>query len=309
MKAITVRRIMTQFFRWANTALAPATVAAYRHQLDKIPPSVQRKKASRIRPIDLTAWAKTWHEGQAFVRLLNWARDEAKLIRANPIGSIRLATRGQRKRILARAALQRLMRTGKPASRAFVLALRETLARPQEIRAAAWENLQSEDMDTPIDVALASGKALIVLHEFKDRRRRDDTTRPRVLLVSRRLGRLILRLCKDKAKRTGPIFLNNLGKAWTKNAVRCLFRRIRKRLELIADTNGENVVAYTFRHSLATYAASKGVHGRTLADLLGHVETRTTDRYVHLNVVHLREAMTRFAPDRAMMHAGTIRSV
>ena len=307
MKAITVRRIMTQFFKWASEALAPATVEAYRHQLDKIHPSVQRKPASRIRPIDMTAWAKSWHEGQAFVRLLNWARDDAKLIRANPLARVRLATRGQRKRILARAALQRIMRTGKPASRAFVLALRETLARPQEIRNSAWEHLQSEDMDMPIDEALATGKALIVLHEFKDRRRRDDTTRPRVLLVSRRLGRAILRMGTDRTKRTGPIWLNNRGQAWTKNAVRCLFRRVRKRLSFVSDTNGENVVAYTFRHSLATYAASKGVHGRTLADLLGHVETRTTDRYVHLNVVHLREAVARFAPDRATVHAGTVR--
>lgn len=186
------------------------------------------------------------------------------------------------------------MRTGKRASRYFMLALRETLARPQEIRAAAFEQLQSEDVDTPIEVALPAGRALIVQHEFKDRRRRHDTTRPRVLLISRRLGRLIVRIARQRGTWSGPIFLNNLGKAWSKNAVRCLFRRIRRRLAMPADANGENVVAYTFRHSLATYAASKGVHGRTLADLLGHVETRTTDRYVHLNVGHLREAMTQF---------------
>jgi len=300
---------MTEFLKWAGQALAPATVAAYKHQLGKIPPCVRRKRASRIRPIDLTAWAKSWHEGQAFVRLLNWALRDARLIKSNPLACCRLASRGQRRRILARAALVRIMRTGRRASRAFTLALRETLARPQEIRAATWEHLQSEDIDTPLDVALACGKALIVQHEFKDRRRRGDTTRPRVLLVSRRLGRLILRIGRDRTTRSGPIFLNNLGRAWSKNAVRCLFRRIRRRLAIIADANGENVVAYTFRHSLATLAASKGVHGRTLADLLGHVETRTTDRYIHLQVSHLREARVRFAPDRACVRAAATPSL
>lgn len=306
---LTVRRVKSEFLKWANAALAMATVAAYKHQLDKIPPRILKKKVSSVRPIDLTAWANTWHEGQAFVRLLNWARDEAKLIRVNPLTRCRLASRGQRKRILARAALQRIMRTGKPASRHFMLALRETLARPQEIRAAAFEHLQSEDIDMPILEALQAGRALIVQHEFKDRRRRHDTTRPRVLLISRRLGRLIVRIARQRGTWAGPIFLNNRGRAWSKNAVRCLFRRIRRRLRLAADTNGENIVAYTFRHSLATYAASKGVHGRTLADLLGHVETRTTDRYVHLQVGHLRDAMSRFTSDRSRVRAAATPSL
>lgn len=293
---LTVRRLMTEFLTWANGALSPSTVAAYKHQLDKIPPRIRRKRANHIRPIDLTAWAKSWHEGQAFVRLLNWAMHEARLIKSNPLARCRLASRGQRRRVLARAALQRLMRTGRRASRHFVLALRETLARPQEIRAATWEQLQSEDFGISIDDALRSGRALIVQHEFKDRRRRSDTTRPRVLLVSRRLGRLILRLGHDRTRRSGPIFMNNRGRAWSKNAVRCLFRRIRRRLSLAADERGENITAYTLRHSVATHAAACGVGGRTLADLLGHVDIRTTDRYVHLQVGHLREAMRRFAP-------------
>lgn len=300
---LTVRRLKSQFLKWANATLALATVAAYKHQLDKIPPRVLKKNVNRVRPIDVTTWAKSWHEGQAFVRLLNWALHEAKLIRVNPLSRFRLQSRGQRKRILARAALLRIMRTGKRASRYFMLALRETLARPQEIRAASFEQLQSEDVNTPVERALVAGRCLIVQHEFKDRRRRADTSRPRVLLVSRRLGRLIVRIARARGTWSGPIFLNNRGQAWSKNAVRCLFRRIRRRLSMPADANGENVVAYTFRHSLATYAASKGVHGRTLADLLGHVETRTTDRYVHLNVGHLREAVTRFAPDRRSVRA------
>ena len=296
---LTVRSLVTQFLRWAGNALAPASVAAYKHQLNKIPPRVRKKDAKRCRPVDLTEWAKTWHEAQAVVRLFNWAVEDAKLIRSNPFAAVRLPGRGQRKRIVAQAVLRRFMRSGRHSSRRFLMALRETLARPQEIRLACWEELQAEEIDMPIDVALREGRALIVQPEFKDRRRRHDATRPRVLLVSRRLGRLILRQAVPGQCMTGPIFRNNLGRPWTKNAVRCLMRRLRKRLRIDADARGENVTAYTFRHSLATLAASRGVTDRTLADILGHVETRTTARYLHLQVGHLRAAMERFAPDRS----------
>lgn len=297
---VTVRRLVSEFLKWADQALAPNTVAAYRHQLGKVPTAIMRKPAARIRKCDLSAWAKSWHEAQAMVRLYNWACDDAKLIRSNPLKATRMPSRGARRRIVAQAVLRSMMRTGRHSSRRFLMALRETLARPQEIRYACWEHLQSEDPDLPIDQALQLGKALIVMHEYKDRRRRRDETTPRVLLVSKRLGRLILRIAgKIEGPRTGAIFLNNRRRAWTKNAVRCLLRRIRRRLKLDADARGENVVAYTFRHSLATVAASRGVRDRMLADILGHVETRTTARYQHLNVGHLREAMARFAPDRA----------
>lgn len=306
---LTVHSLINQFLKWAGAALAPNTVAAYRHQLQKIPERIKKKQAISCRPIDLSTWAKTWHEAQAVVRLFNWAVEDARLIRSNPFAACRMPSRGGRRRIVGQAVLRKMMRSGRHASRRFLLALRETLARPQEIRLATWEQLQPQDVDTPIDQALADGTALIVQTDFKDRARRIDTTRPRVLLVSRRLGRAILRIAAQCEFRTGPIWTNNRGKAWTRNAVRCLMRRVRRRLDITADGRGENVVAYTFRHSLATIAASRGVTDRTLADILGHVETRTTSRYVHLSVGPLRAAMERIAPDRGKMRADRIRSL
>ncbi len=306
---LTVRRLKLEFLKWANAALAMATVAAYKHQLDKIPPRILKKKVNRLRPVDMTAWAKSWHESQALVRLLNWARDDAKLIRVNPLGRCRLPVRGQRRRVLALAKLQHMMRTGRRASREFILALRESAARPQEVRAAAFEQLHADDPNMTTETALVAGRCLIVQHEFKDRRRRTDTTRPRVLIVSRRLGRLIVRIARRRSCWSGPIFLNNRGRAWSKNAVRCLFRRIRRRLAMVADGNGENVVAYTVRHSLATNAAVKGMHGRILADWLGHVDERTTRRYVHLQVHHVRDAIERLRPHRASVQKDTTRTL
>lgn len=296
--SIRIRTVIRKFLSWAEGALSQATVNAYRHQLTKFNRQVPNKVVCRLRPIDLTAWAKSWHEVQAIVRVCNWAVHDAKLIRINPLGRVRKPARGMRRRILTPQELARLCRRSRPAPRCFLLALRETMARPQEIRAASWDQLQADLPGMSIDDALASGHALIVQQEYKDCARRGDTSRPRVLLVSRRLGRLILRLGKTQTDRQGVIFKNSRGKAWTRNAVRCLLRRLRRRLQLASDARGENVTAYTVRHSLATWAAALGVVDRTLADLLGHVETRTTTRYLHLQVGHLRAAMARFTQDR-----------
>lgn len=288
---LTLRNVVTRFLDWGEKALAPSTVDAYRHQLEKFLRAAKNKQVRHLKPSHLSAWAKTWHEAQAVIRAFNWAVNEERIIRKNPFLPCRMPPRGARRRIITPAQTVRFLRSAGVAGRQFLLALRETFARPQEIRLAQWEDLQTEDMSDNLDEALSAGRAVLVLHEFKDCDRRIDSTRARVLLISARLGRLLLRLGRARPGRRGFIFLNERNEPWTNNAVRCLMRRLRRRLKLVCDHRGENIVAYTFRHSLATLAASKGVTDRTLADLLGHVETRTTSRYLHLQVAHLRSAM------------------
>jgi integrase len=285
--------LANSFLSWAAVALAPATVAAYRHQLRKFSAAHAGVLVSDMSPATLSGWARTWHEAQAVVRVFAWATHEARLFPTNPLGRVRLPRRKQRHRILTPSQMTSMLRAASPAGRRYLIGLRETFARPQEIRLACWDDLQSENPAVPLTEALAQGGAVLVFHTFKDHGKRKDCSRPRVLLVSRRLGRLLLRLMRDRAGLVGPIFANSRGKPWTKNAVRCLMRRLRSRVGLGADRRGEHVCAYTWRHSLATLAASRGVIDRTLADLLGHVETRTTTRYLHLQTSHLRDAVER----------------
>lgn len=288
---LSLSKLIHRFLEWAIAALDTATVEAYRHQLKKFLAHVGDKKIHLLKPMHLTAWAKSWHEWQAVVRMFNWAVKEAKLLKQNPYANMKAPGREQRNRIMTPAEMVQMLRAAERPGRAYLLAVRETYARPQEIRAASWEDLQAEDPSLPIREALAKGKALIVLREFKDRAKRKESTRPRILLVSKRLGRAILRIWSRTKKAKGPIWLNSEGMPYTNNAVRCLMRRLRQKLEIEPDQHGEVVVAYTFRHSMATLASSKGIKDRVLADLLGHVETRTTARYQHLAVDHLREAL------------------
>lgn len=300
--SLTCRRVINQFLAWADACLAPNTVAAYRHQLGKVPPSVKRKDCRHLRPADLTRWAKTWHEGQAVVRAFNWAVFEAKLIKANPFADVRLPGRGERQRILSPQEIARILRAARRPGRRFLLALRETMARPQEIRLAAWDDLQTERPGVPLLDALRAGQALLVLRDYKDRKRRKDATAPRVILITPRLGRLLARIMPASPTPGQRIFVNAEAQPWTRNAVRCLMRRLRSRLGFERDKHGETICAYTFRHSTATNAAANGITDRLLADLLGHVETRTTRRYQHLCVGHLRAALDRLRRDREKGH-------
>lgn len=295
---VLVNDLLDQFLDWASAALAPATVNAYRHQLRAFSRSAGKVKVSKLTVQHLTRWAKSWHQCQAVVRAFNWAAIEAKLIRRNPFRDIKLPPRNERRRILLPREMLTWLRAASPAGRLFLLALRETMARPQEVRAAQLDDLRSEDPDVELDQALADGQALIVLRDYKDRKRRKQSNKPRVILVSKRLGRAILRAKAKSPRGEQHLFLNTVDRPWSNNAVRCLFRRLRARLDVAPDRHGENIVAYTFRHSCATYAASKGILDRVLAEILGHNETRTTARYQHLQVRHLRDALQRLTPAR-----------
>jgi integrase len=291
--SLTLKSLINQFVKWADGALAPATVRSYQHHLRRFILVVKNKKVRSLRPVHLTALQRSWHEWQAVQRLFHWAVHEAKLVRSNPFDGVRAPRRGQRKRILTPREIARFLRRSRRSWRNYLLALRDLAARPQEIRALRWEHLHPQNPETPLDVALAAGAAVFVLHEFKDQARRRDSEIPRVLLVTRRLGRLLLRLRCRSSPADGPVFRNTRGLPWTRNAVRCMFRVLRRRLGYRPDDRGEQIVAYTVRHSAATLAAAHGIVDRVLADWLGHVETRTTRRYQHLNVGHIREALLR----------------
>jgi site-specific recombinase XerD len=298
LKKVSITYLVESFLAWARDALQPGTVLAYEHQLRKLTRKCGRRDARRLQPADITGWARTWHELQAVVRLFNWAVSEAGLLEENRFRSLKLPARDERQRVLTPRQMTELLRAADGAGREYLLALRETFARPQEIRMARWDDLRTEDPEDVIEDALVDGRCLIVLREYKDRRRRKESNRPRILLVNARLGRLIVRLMHRRRPGQHHIFCNSLGKPWTNNGVRCLIRRLRERLAIRPDRFGEQVVAYTFRHSVATLASARGIKDRTLADLLGHIETRTTARYQHLDVSHLREALDRLKGER-----------
>jgi integrase len=84
----------------------------------------------------------------------------------------------------------------------------------------------------------------------------------------------------------GPIFRNHLGKSWTRNALRCRFRRLRKEHPELS-----GITSYCYRHTFCTDALANGVEVAHVAELLGHTSTDMVMRhYQHLSqrVEHMR---------------------
>lgn len=271
-----------RFLDWQAREVAagrarPRTLAYYRDQLE---PFVRHAGAA-LAVAELVPWhleeCKTgWHSVQAVQRLFNWGT-RMGLVGFNPFAQVERPPPGRRRRVLDRGELARLLRCCPRPFRRFLIALRRTMARPQELRSLVWGQLE------------ASGRAF-VLDDFKGKRRRRDGVELRVIALDGYTSRLLLRLRRG-AGPAAPVFVNRRGQAWTSNALRLAMRRARRRAGL--DAGGELVVCYTLRHSGATEATAAGVGDRQLADLLGHASTRTTARYQHLRIGHLVEAIDR----------------
>jgi integrase len=286
-------QLTEKYLAWADKTRHPSTVYAYALYFRKWVAYFGDQVVKEITPADVVEFARSWHECQAIKRLFKWATEEACLFERNPIKGVKPPRRGFRRRVLTRKEEKKILRWVKRDLRLLLIAFRETAARPQELRNVTWENVHPERPGDTIDQALRNGLCSIVLYDFKDCSRRRDDERPRVILLSPRACRLLLRLRKKKQRKKDPVFVTERGNAWTPDALRCRFRRMRKKLKIKRDERGETIVPYTFRHTAATRAAAAGVRDRVLADVLGHVETKTTARYQHLCLEDLRTAMLR----------------
>jgi len=287
----TLKWLIEEFLSCIHVTNEKSTVEYYGRYCRRFLRDIGDLPLSELKAKHLIAWGETWHHVQAIKRLFAWGVNEGEVITRNPFVKVRKPAAGRRKRVLKRKTMLLMMRRSDRYFRRFLLAMRETLGRPQEIRALCWEFLRAEDGREDVISALVEGRACFVLEEYKSRKRRLDPEAPRILLVSKRLARLLLRMVRGKVEVSGYVFLNTKRKPWTNNAVRCRMRQLRRKLDLTKDHRGENIVAYTIRHTQATNAAIKGVRDKVLADLMGHTSTRTTERYQHLEVAHLRDAI------------------
>ena len=88
---------------------------------------------------------------------------------------------------------------------------------------------------------------------FPEHKTKKKTGRPRVVYLTPAMVALTTRLVEEHP--TGPLFRGpRNGSPFTRNGIRCRFRRLRKKLPHL-----KGVISYTFRHSFATDALEKGV--------------------------------------------------
>jgi len=279
------------FLSWSEEIHDSKTTGAYRHYFESFLKAAGDQLLRDRVPATIKLGAKTWHRASALKRLFAWATVEARVLDENPIVGMALPARGKRRRVASRSESITMLRRSKADLRKLLIAYRETFARPGEMRRVQWEDLRfGNGAETP-EKNLADGSAYFLLHDFKDAAKRIHADAVRVILISPRLGRMLNRLRRATPGARGAIFRTRRGKTWSANALRCRMRRLREQTGIVRDARGETIVPYTFRHTGATICAAAGVRDRQLADLLGHVETRTTSRYVHLSPDDLKRAL------------------
>ncbi len=163
--------------------------------------------------------------------------------------------------------------------RRFVMFVRFSGMRPGEVRKLLWVHV---DLDN-------------LCISFADHKTAHRTQAPRRIPLNTVIVKLLMAQRKVTPPESKHVFVNAYGRPWTTKALTKNFRTIRQRAGVPDD-----VRLHGGRHTFATQAVVNGVDVATLAQLLGHANIRTTERYMHLagQVDHLREAMERAISER-----------
>jgi integrase len=260
----------------------PRTYEWYRSFLQDFSDVYGPLKVEDLRPFHVSRWLDShpgwggtrWGAVTAVKRAFNWAADEG-LIAANPVKGVKKPQMRARERFVTRQERRKVLDNypeGDP-FRDFLFALEETGCRPGE---ASMVTAEHADLDLGVWV-LAEHKT-----ESKARGARVVILTPAMVELTRRLVRL---------RPSGPLFLNEDGRPWNRNAIRCRFRRARKKLGL-----GGDLVAYLYRHAVATDLLESGAGLAQAAEILGHRGTEMISRHyskLRERREHLRDQLRR----------------
>jgi integrase len=217
--------------------------------------------------------ASSIHNGRTVAfRVFSWAKKEG-LLAENPLEGMERPKPPPRQRAMSDEEFAKMYAQAGGPFRDFLLALRETGARPKEVRDLVWAQVQEDRW---------------VLVKHKTRRK---VGKPRVIYLSATMRQMMARL---KGNGQAHVFLNTEGEPWSMNAVRLQVWRLKKALGL-----SEDVCAYLCRHGFGTRAILNGVNPAVVAELMGHASLDMVSKvYVHLadQHEHLRKAVEQVNP-------------
>lgn len=90
---------------------------------------------------------------------------------------------------------------------------------------------------------------------------------------------------------TNPYLFVHKSRNLKREGILLIIKRISQKSGL-----SKNIYTHLLRHSFATHLLQGGADLRTIQELLGHSDIRTTNRYTHLTKDHLQSAFDRFHP-------------
>lgn len=278
----TVTAVCNLFLDFSEKAHAIRTYEWYRDFLEDFCKFAGKLRLSELDSSHVASWLdrhpdwKGTRRGAtiAVKRAFNYAYTEGK-IEVNPLRTVKKPPARARERFLTREERQKIFDNYPEGDcfRDFLFALENTGCRPGEV-----------SMVTAEHVDLHNG--VWVLDEHKTEH---TVGEPRIIILTPDMLALTRRLMARYPE--GPLFRNEDDKPWNRNAIRCRFRRVRKKLNL-----GGDLVAYLYRHAVCTDLLESGTGIAQAAELLGHKGTDMIMR--HYNKLrerrqHLREEITR----------------
>jgi integrase len=122
--------------------------------------------------------------------------------------------------------------------------------------------------------------------ELTTRKHRTRQEKKRLVPINDDLCRVLAGLPSRVAR--GPVFLDPKGRVLKRQRVLSAFQRAVRRAGVEKELP---VRLYDLRHTSASCLAQRGVPLYTIAKILGHSSIKMTERYSHLEVDHLRDAM------------------
>jgi integrase len=275
-----VASVCDAFLQWSERHQAAETYRGYSFYVQCFCEACGYLPVADLRPYHVTKWmdSKAWGPTSQFnavraaQRVFNWAVKE-KLLPQNPIKGMERPRQQSRDTYVSDEEFRILLRGGAPAFRLFLFALRQTGARPSEVRNLTWNQVLQDRW------VLSKHKTV------------GKTQKPRVIHLTPVMQRLMGFL--RRRSKSDLVFVNCHGKKWTSNAVHLQMQRLRKKLGL-----RDNLCAYEVRHAFGTYGIVNGVDIATLAELMGHRDTTMISRvYGHLanQTDHLAAAVVKAA--------------
>jgi integrase len=241
-----------------------------------------------LKPFHVTRWLDShpawkgtrWGAVTAVKRAFNWSADEG-LIAANPVKKVKKPPMRTRERFVTPEERRKILANypeGDP-FRDFLFALEETGCRPGEVGMVTAEHV---NFDLGVWV-------------LDDHKTESKTQEARVIVLTPAMVELTRRLVRLRP--SGPLFLNEDGRPWNRNAIRCRFRRVREKLKL-----GGDLVAYLYRHAVATDLLESGTGIAQAAEILGHKGTAMISRHyskLRERREHLRDQLKKARGDQS----------
>ena len=283
-----VADIIEAFLNWSQSHLIPETHRNHLWFGEMFAEHSGYMAASALKPIHVTRWIdekKTWgptterNARRSIFRAFSWACEQG-ILANNPLKGMKCPRANTRQRAMTDEEFRTLLRHSDRNFKVLLFTLRETGARPKEVRSLPWRCVFRDRW---------------VLTEHKTA---STAGRPRVIFLTQAMQKLMDVLPREA--RSEYVFLNSRNKPWTRNAIRLRIQRVKRRTNLPND-----VCAYLLRHAWGTNAILRGVDPVTVAACMGHSTLDMISKvYVHLadKHEHLQLAMEKASRRVAAKH-------